>query len=262
MLPKRNSDYFFDRFVNRYIINKHNQGFTKMIAIQNVSKSFTQGSLNYTLFEEVSHQFIQGKSYAVMGSSGSGKSTLLHLLMGIENPTSGSIIIEGINIVAVAQKEKDVLRQAMGIMFQTPYLVSELTVIENVMLKSILFGAVSKTEIDRAQALLKSVGLEKKESMQPLLLSGGEQQRVALLRALFHPPQWLLVDEPTGSLDEDSGREILKILKQYQSLYNMGIIMTTHDRQVAEHMDQIIEIKDKKLKAILKIKGDVCLEKF
>ena len=218
-----------------------------MFILQVVSKFFVQGNQRVSLFEESSYEFLEGASYAIMGPSGSGKSTLLHMLMGIESPMFGSIILGQKNITTMSDAEKDLMRASLGIMFQQPYLVSELTVLENVMLKASLHGSTSEDDKKRAYELLTSVGLAGKENMMPLLLSGGEQQRVALLRALFHPPKWLLVDEPTGSLDEQSGQEILLLLKQYQSIYNMGIIMSTHDAKIAQSMDHVICIKDKKL---------------
>ena len=218
-----------------------------MFILQAVSKFFVQGDQRVSLFEESSYEFLEGTSYAIMGPSGSGKSTLLHMLMGIESPMFGSIILGQKNITTMSDAEKDLMRASLGIMFQQPYLVSELTVLENVMLKAFLHGSTSEDDKKRAYELLASVGLAGKENMMPLLLSGGEQQRVALLRALFHPPKWLLVDEPTGSLDEQSGQEILLLLKQYQSIYNMGIIMSTHDAKIAQSMDHVICIKDKKL---------------
>ena len=218
-----------------------------MFILQAVSKFFVQGDQRVSLFEESSYEFLEGTSYAIMGPSGSGKSTLLHMLMGIESPMFGSIILGQKNITTMSDAEKDLMRASLGIMFQQPYLVSELTVLENVMLKAFLHGSTSEDDKKRAYEPLASVGLAGKENMMPLLLSGGEQQRVALLRALFHPPKWLLVDEPTGSLDEQSGQEILLLLKQYQSIYNMGIIMSTHDAKIAQSMDHVICIKDKKL---------------
>ena len=219
-----------------------------MFTVQNVSKSFKQGENTVHLFQDSSCSFEFGKSYAVMGPSGSGKSTLLYMLMGIEQPTAGSILLHGENIVEMSQEKKDSLRRSLGIMFQQPYLISELTVLENVMLKAILHGTITEKDKQRARDLLCAVGLTDKEHVMPLTLSGGEQQRVALLRALFYPPEWLLVDEPTGSLDQQSGQEILLLLKQYQSVYNMGIIMSTHDIKIAENMDVIVHIEDKKLK--------------
>ena len=219
-----------------------------MFTVQNVSKSFKQGENTVHLFQDSSYFFESGKSYAVMGPSGSGKSTLLYMLMGIEQPTAGSVLLHRENIVEMSQEKKDSLRRSLGIMFQQPYLISELTVLENVMLKAILHETITEKDKQRARDLLCAVGLADKEHVMPLTLSGGEQQRVALLRALFYPPEWLLVDEPTGSLDQQSGQEILLLLKQYQSVYNMGIIMSTHDIKIAENMDVIVHIEDKKLK--------------
>ncbi len=219
-----------------------------MFDLQNMSKSFVQGTNLVSLFHASSYCFRSAVSYAVMGPSGAGKSTLLHMLMGIEQPSSGAILLHGKNIAEFSRTEQDHVRRSLGIMFQQPYLLSECTVLENVMLKALLHTGVVEADKQRARELLSAVGLSHKEQAMPIMLSGGEQQRVALLRALFYPPEWLLVDEPTGNLDEQSGQEILLLLKRYQSVYNMGIIMSTHDIKIAESMDVVVCIKDKQLK--------------
>lgn len=221
-----------------------------MFRLCNVSKKFSQGSESLYVLDEASYEFEAGISYAIMGPSGSGKSTLLHMLMGIEKLSSGSLYLGDSDITKLSQADLEHVRSSIGIMFQQSYLLSELTVLENIMLYAILHNKITENDRNRAHQLLEEVDLGDKHDMLPFLLSGGEKQRVALLRALFHKPCYLLVDEPTGSLDESSGREVVRLLQQYQSRYNMGIVMSTHDKEVAQSMNEIVCIKDKKLETI------------
>lgn len=218
-----------------------------MFNVQKIVKLFQQADSTVSLFDQASYQFQDGRSYAIMGPSGSGKSTLLHVLMGIESISSGDVLYGDQIISKMSLKEKEALRKSLGIMFQQPYLVAEMTVLENVMLKAFLHESVGDQERVRAKKLLDRVGLASKINVFPAVLSGGERQRVALLRGLLYKPKWLLIDEPTAGLDEDSGKEIVSLIKQYQSLYTMGIIVTTHNKQVAESMDEIVCIRNKKL---------------
>jgi len=218
-----------------------------MFRIKQATKLFQQADSSITLLDQASYQFQDGRSYAIMGPSGSGKSTLLHLCMGIESVSSGEVSYNGECFSHISLQRKELIRSSLGIMFQQPYLVAEMTVLDNVMLKAFLHGSATEKEYERAKLLLDRVGLTDKVNVFPSVLSGGERQRVALLRALFNKPNWLLIDEPTAGLDRDSGAEIVSLIKQYQSDYTMGIIITTHDKRVADCMDEIVCIRNKKL---------------
>ncbi len=215
---------------------------------ERLTKAFSTSSGDLTVLRDVTATFEQGKTYAITGASGTGKSTLLHLLAGLESPTAGAIYYNKHNIALFADKQRDkLLHSSLGLMFQMPYLIKELTVLENVMLKGLIEGADVKQCKKQALALLKTVGLEDKASEKPATLSGGQQQRVALMRALFGKPAFLLADEPTGNLDPKTGQVIIDLLLQCQREWGMGIIVSTHDQSVAQHMQQQFELRDGQL---------------
>lgn len=218
------------------------------LSLQNVSKIYLQNNLSVHVFDDVSLDFIQGKSYAIMGASGSGKSTIIHLLAGIDTPTSGDILVCNQPISSFSPEQAALFFQNnISLVFQQPALFAELTVLENVMLKEILTGRVHDASYDRARSLLQEVGLADKASAYPAMLSGGQQQRVAILRAIFIVPQFLLVDEPTGNLDEQTSQQVIDLLLHYHKKYSMGLIMSTHNHQIAQLMEQQLRVDHKKL---------------
>lgn len=228
-------------------------GMNATISLQSVSKSYHQNINSVDVFDDISVEFQQGNSYAIMGASGSGKSTLIHLLVGIDKPTQGDIIIQ--SQLSGMQKyssltpcEKSILfQQKISIVFQQASLFAELTVLENVMLKAILAGRVTDRSIQHARDLLQEVGLLDKADAYPAMLSGGQQQRIAILRAIFIIPQFLLVDEPTGNLDEASSLQVIDLLIYYHKKYNMGLIISTHSKSIAQCMQSLYVVCDKKL---------------
>ena len=232
------------------------------ISLQSVSKSYQQEQTNLVVFDGIYIDFLQGHSYAIMGSSGSGKSTLIHLLAGIDTPTSGDIIFQSPSATSqtiISQKYSSFnARQAalffqknISIVFQQSCLFAELTVLENVMLKEILAGQVVAKSYERARELLQEIGLEDKADVYPAVLSGGQQQRVAILRAIFVVPQFLLVDEPTGNLDEKTAGQVIDLLLHYHKKYNMGLIVSTHSQQIADRMQTLHIVLNKKLNLII-----------
>ena len=221
------------------------------LSMKNVSKSFSQGLSTVEVLKNVSLDFLQGSSYALMGASGSGKSTCIFLLAGLDVTTSGNILFNERNVFLANKKETSIfLKKEIGIVFQKSYLVAELTVLENIMLKEILSGEVTKKSYQRAEFLLDYVGLADKKEAYPSMLSGGQQQRIALLRAIFVVPKFLLLDEPTGNLDEKSSVEIINLLKHYQKEYKIGIIMSTHNKIIANQMDNLLTVHDKNIEKI------------
>ncbi len=213
------------------------------LTAQHIVKSFKQSSGSAQILENISAQFVQGTSYAIMGVSGVGKSTLLHILAGLEQPTHGAILFDGINIASPGQESQAVyLQKSVGLVFQMPYMVRELSVIENVMLPGMISMMNVQVARERAGALLDRVGLHEKKESMPASLSIGQQQRVALCRALFNEPAFLLADEPTGALDEKTGRVIIDLLLELQKQFGMGLIISTHDSALANKMDIIYEI--------------------
>ncbi|MEX0849392.1 MAG: ABC transporter ATP-binding protein [Candidatus Dependentiae bacterium] len=199
----------------------------------------------------VNYTFRSGHSYAITGASGTGKSTLLHILAGLTEPTQGTIFINEQNIALfdVFAREQ-FLNSTIGLLFQMPYLIKELTVLENVMTKGLIAGQEVEQCKKEALLLLEKMGLPDKAYEKPPVLSGGQQQRVALARALFAKPSFLLADEPTGNLDTKTGRVIMDLLLESQKAWGMGIIISTHDQSVAQRVEQQLKLESGELKKV------------
>jgi putative ABC transport system ATP-binding protein len=215
-----------------------------MIQLTNVSKSYgdsraVKALINLSLTVE------QGERVAVMGPSGSGKSTLLNLICGLDEPTSGSIKLEGIELAALDDDRRTRLRrEKLGMIFQTFNLLPTLTALENVELPLRLQG-LRRCETDqRASAMLERVGLKVRAQHRPDELSGGERQRVAIARALVFRPPILLGDEPTGNLDSATGEEILRLLDDLHREFNNTILLVTHNDLAAAFCDRILTLRD------------------
>ena len=220
-----------------------------LIELTNIIKDFnTHKKIN--VLKKISYKFKKGKIYSIMGPSGSGKSTLLNLLSLIDRPTSGVISIENIKIDYNESNKNDVLRaNKIGIIYQQDNLLPDFTALENVYLASLAAGNNKKISVIKAQKLLKRVGLLNRLNHYPAQLSGGEKQRVSIARALINDPQIILADEPTGSLDLDTAKEIFSILKK-QINANRIIIFATHNRFFANKSDCLLEIVNGNIKTI------------
>lgn len=219
-----------------------------IFSMHNVSKFFMQAEKKVKVLDHASFDFYQGQSYALMGKSGSGKSTCIHLLAGIDIPSSGNIFFADQAVQNFLRYDSvHFFQKNIGLVFQQPHLMQELTVLENVMLKKSIHNQVTKRDIFKAKKLLDEVGLLDKAQAYPHMLSGGQQQRVALLRAVFMQPLFLLVDEPTGNLDKDTSAGIISLLKYYQQKYKMGLIVCTHDNLVAKNMQHVLYVENKKI---------------
>lgn len=218
------------------------------LAAIEVTKEFKAADARVQILEGITVEFNQGTCYAIMGVSGVGKSTFMHLLAGLEKPTSGHISFDGASISSFSESARMIyLQTSVGLVFQTPYLIRELSVLENVMLPGMVSGQNEEVSLARAEQLLEAVGLKNKIKSKPGTLSIGQQQRVALCRALFNKPAFLLADEPTGALDEKTGKAIIDLLLELQQATGMGIVISTHDQYVAQAMDVIYEIEGGKL---------------
>jgi ABC-type lipoprotein export system ATPase subunit len=218
------------------------------LATHGLTKYFIHNDTKTVLFDGVSVCFEQGKTYAITGASGSGKSTFMHLLAGLESPCVGSVTYNNRNIATLSGSEKTAfLSSAVGLVFQQPYLISELSVLENVIVPGLISGRNKAACSQDALELLAQLGLEHKAEHKPGSLSGGQQQRIALARALFNKPAFLLADEPTGSLDTKTGQEMLTLLLDLQQKYSMGIIVSTHDAYIAEQMGARYHVADQLL---------------
>ena len=220
-----------------------------LVQILNINKSF-ETLKKIRVLKKVSFKFKKGKIYSLMGPSGSGKSTLLNLLSLIDKPTSGSIVIEGKKINFKNKNQNDILRsKKIGIIYQQDNLLPDFTALENTYLASLAAGNNKELSITKAKNLLKKIGLFHRLHHYPSELSGGEKHRVSIARALINNPQIILADEPTGSLDMETAKEIFNILtKQINS--NRLIIFATHNRFFANKSDCKLELLNGNIKAI------------
>ena len=219
-----------------------------LIELNDVNKSFNS-SKKISVIKRLSYKFKKGKIYSIMGPSGSGKSTLLNLISLIDRPTSGTISIEKKLINFDDSNSNDILRaNKIGIIYQQDNLLPDFTALENVYLASLAAGNKKKLSITRAKTLLKKVRLSNRSDHYPSQLSGGEKQRVSIARALINDPQIILADEPTGSLDLLTAKEIFKILKN-QINPNRLIIFATHNRFFANKADCLLEMRNGNIKS-------------
>ena len=222
---------------------------SSLIQIFNLSKSF-ENLKKIRVLKKVSYKFKKGKIYSLMGPSGSGKSTLLNLLSLIDRPSSGSIIIEDQNINFNDSEKNDLLRaKKIGIIYQQDNLLSDFTALENIYMASLAVGNNKELSLNKAQLLLRQVGLTSRQNHFPSQLSGGEKQRISIARALINNPQIILADEPTGSLDLLTAKEIFELLKK-QINPNRLIIFATHNRFFANKSDYLLEIIDGNIKSV------------
>jgi putative ABC transport system ATP-binding protein len=187
----------------------------------------------------------EGELLAIMGPSGSGKSTLLHILGGVEVPTSGQVLLEGVDLALLNDDERTILRrERMGFIFQSFNLLPAFSAEENISLPLELAGVPAGEAQRRALDMLKMVGLASRRHHIPSTLSGGEQQRVAIARALVMEPALLLADEPTGNLDSVNGRQVTALLRRLATEHKQTIVMVTHDSEVAKQADRLIRLRD------------------
>jgi len=219
------------------------------IQLSNVSKSFDNFK-KIRVLKKISYKFKKGMIYSLMGPSGSGKSTLLNLISLIDRPTSGSIYIENKLINFNKSNDNDILRaNKIGIIYQQDNLLPDFTSLENIYLASLAAGNNKEISLNKAHILLKKVGLTNRSEHYPSQLSGGEKQRVSIARALINDPQIILADEPTGSLDLETAKDIFDILKK-QINSNRIIVFATHNRFFANKSDCMLEIVNGNIKTI------------
>ena len=219
------------------------------IKIKNLTKKYEKNKTTKVL-NDISFNFEPGKTYSIIGPSGSGKSTLLNLLSLIDNPTTGSIEINSNKIKLNNQVENDLIRaKKIGIIYQDKNLLSDFTALENVYLPNLLVSNEKQKSVDLAKKLIKNVGMSSRINHFPNELSGGENQRIAIARALINDPDIILADEPTGSLDSDNAKLIFKILFNLKNK-NRIIIFATHNRYFANMADCKIMMNDGNIQII------------
>ena len=212
---------------------------------KHITKDFRLGAETTRVLKDISLQVMQGEFVSVMGPSGSGKSTLLYILGGLDTPTRGHVLLDGMDIFRFGdEKMSRIRRQKIGFVFQFYNLIPNLNVEENIMLPLLLDGKKAggyKKELDR---ILEVVGLSDRRRHTPRELSGGQQQRVAIARALIGSPEILFADEPTGNLDSRTGTEIMDLLREINKNIGQTIIMVTHSPEAAKSSSRMITVKD------------------
>jgi putative ABC transport system ATP-binding protein len=214
-----------------------------VIEIQNVKKTYQMGELQVPALNGVSLEVQQGEMVAITGPSGSGKSTLMNIIGCLDTPTSGSYILDRVDVSKMSDDEQaDVRNKKIGFVFQTFNLLPRTPALDQVELPMVYAGAPDRQQ--RARAALESVGLGDRMHHRPNELSGGQQQRVAIARALVNNPSIILADEPTGNLDSKSGAEIMNIFKSLHREHGLTIILVTHDPNIAAQAQRAIRVHD------------------
>ena len=214
-----------------------------VLEVKDLTKEYGQGDSKVVALDHVSFSVERGEFVAIVGASGSGKSTLMNMIGGIDNPTSGDVVIEGKNISNLSEDELAIFRRRnLGMIYQFYNLVPTLTARENIILPWRLDGR--KENGAKVEGLLKVLGLTERAHHLPSQMSGGQQQRVSIGRALINDPAFILADEPTGNLDSKTSAEIIDLLKYTNEQFNQTILLITHDDKIALRADRIITIGD------------------
>jgi putative ABC transport system ATP-binding protein len=236
-------------------MSSHGQSATSILQIRDLTKHYDEGNQSRSVLRNVNLEIQTGEFFVLLGKSGSGKSTLLNLISGIDHADVGQVLIGGTDITALGEREQTLFRRDhIGIIFQFFNLIPTLTVLENITLPSELRGESRRAVEKQGRALLERVGLGDRADTFPDKLSGGEQQRVAIARALAHEPMLVLADEPTGNLDEDTGRNVLTLLLELTRDVGKTLVMATHNPEIVPLADRVCRIHEGKL--VVTTKGE------
>ncbi len=220
-------------------------GNNPFLRIERLSKCYQEAESTHSILREACLEAAQGEFVAILGKSGSGKSTLLNLISGIDQADSGEIWLQGANLTSMNDLQRTLFRRhSIGFIFQFFNLIPTLTVWENVILPLELGGSEKADGYQKAEALLQEVGLLERKGAYPDLLSGGEQQRVAIARALVHNPLLVLADEPTGNLDDETGKQVLSLLDRLTRQAGKNLILVTHSQEAAKYADRVYYLRE------------------
>src|SRR5512137_2489809 len=219
-----------------------------MITVDNLNKTFIKDGNKIEVLKGLRLSIPKGQSLAILGVSGAGKSTLIHILGTLDHPTSGTVLFNNINVFEWDKKKLAEFRnKTIGFVFQFHNLLLEFNSLENTMMPALIHGLSHRKAKDRATAILNDVGLGNRLTHKPGELSGGEQQRVAVARALIMEPEVILADEPTGNLDTETGKKVEDVLISMNKRKRITLIVATHNKSLAERMSQSIGLKDGKI---------------
>jgi putative ABC transport system ATP-binding protein len=217
---------------------------TTIVEAVNLKKTYMLGKVPVNALQGVNLKVESGDFLAILGPSGSGKSTLLNLVGVLDKPTEGKMLIEGVDVSTLNDNQLTDLRRRIGFVFQFFNLIPRFTARENVELSMSIAGMSRDERRKRAEDLLETVGLKERMNHKPIELSGGEQQRVAISRALANNPRFLLMDEPTGNIDSKNANEIVGLVKRLNEEKGVTIIMVTHDQRLAQVTKRIVQMSD------------------
>lgn len=219
-----------------------------VIDCRQVTRTYTQGPEKLTIFSDISLEVTAGETVAIVGSSGAGKTTLLNLLGGLDKPSTGQISICGKDIHRLSEAGRARFRNRhLGFVYQFHHLLPEFTALENVMMPCALGGVSINDARSRAQSILQRVGLAERLEHKPGELSGGERQRVAIARALVNEPDCVLMDEPTGNLDEHTGEGVRALIESLRDQLGIAFVMVTHDMKMARSLGRVLRLEQGRL---------------
>ena len=219
-----------------------------VLKLKNISKEFIEPRRNIVALNKINLELSDGQCIGLLGPSGSGKSTLLQIAGLLDNPTNGEIIINGEKCDTLSQEKKNLIRKKyIGFIYQNFYLLDSFSALGNIIIPQLINGSSYKSAKKRAINLLSSLGLSKRIDNKPRELSGGEKQRVAILRAIANMPKIILADEPTGNLDKKNSENVIKIIKNLVSHYKISFIIATHNLSIVKKFDKIIKLSEGKL---------------
>lgn len=222
-----------------------------VLSCRNLGKSYEEGPESVQVLSGLNLELHPGERVAIVGSSGSGKSTLLNLLGGLDTPSSGSVWLAGEELSALGERARGLLRnRALGFVYQFHHLLAEFTALENACMPLLIGKTPIPEARERAEALLKRVGLGHRLNHKPAELSGGERQRVAIARALVNRPGLVMLDEPTGNLDHHTAQGIQELMQELSSHSQTAFLVVTHDLNLARQMDRVLRLEDGHLVAI------------